>query len=222
MPQASASSDPGHITTVFLVEDHKMVRDGLSALINIERVFRVIGDCGNGADALAMLARSQPEIAILDLMIPQIDGIELTRRIKAQWPEVIIIMLTASTDTAVIRSAVAAGVDCFLRKHDDSRELLDALYEARAGRIALSGEIQQLISGGSPEVDVQLTARERQIVTLISRGMTNDEIGAALNISLGTARKHRENLMKKLKVRNAAELTAYAMQAGLFANKIHD
>jgi DNA-binding NarL/FixJ family response regulator len=209
-----------------LADDHAIVREGLKLLLSMIGGVEVVGEAADG-DALQRILRDSPaDLLILDLGMPGVEGFRFIRKLKVEWPKLKILVLTANVDPRSVREAFAVGADGYLTKSGESGEFISAInalqngdtYIAEEVRFAvgdLSGDgrlLEPVVSVVSP---VNLTRRERQILALIPHGATTRDIAERLGISPLTARKHRENLMRKLDLHNGAELTAYAIRLGL-------
>jgi len=204
---------------IVLAEDHAIIRDGLKLLISTRPNLCVAADTGDGGDVERLLREHQPDLLLLDLDLPGLHGIELTRRIKASIPGVRVLILTGSPGAASVRAAFEAGADGYVLKHENADELLHAIALVLSGIIYLSkglGSMTDLPSSSSP-APVSLTAREQEILALIAQGASSSDIAARLNLSVLTVRKHRQNLMGKLSLHNVAEVTAYALRGNLLA-----
>jgi DNA-binding NarL/FixJ family response regulator len=202
---------------VLIADDHKLIREGLALLIGLKSGFEVIAQASDGIEAFQLAEQKRPDVAIIDLALPGLDGIEVTRRIKRVLPETAVIVITGSLGADAVNAALAGGADGYVPKDTDSTELMHALRCVAGGGSYVG---QQLASAFSPEGPAEdsgkadLTSRELEIATLIAGGCSNKQVAEQLDLSIGTARKHRENIMRKLGLRNTAELTAFAIKQG--------
>lgn len=207
------------MTTILIAEDHVLVRQGLKMLLSVEDGLEVVAETGDG-DAVEQLVQDmRPDLVLLDLDLPNCHGTKIATAIKARFSETKILVITGNLQPDAVRRALAAGADGYVPKHEDSTELLLAIREVLEGRQYMSPNIAALFQQDSPDFSLGAgstgTPREHEIMRLIAKGLSNDEIADALNRSVLTVRKHRQNLMVKLGLRNAAEITKYVMQNDL-------
>lgn len=209
--------------SVFIVEDHTIVREGLRALLTADPTFAVVGETDNGHDAIRLVTTAKPTLVLMDLSMPDMNGMEATREIKKRNPEIKIIVLTVHKTEEYIRATLAAGANGYVLKDATHTELKMAIKSVVEGKTYLSPSISDKIIGGFLNGDVvqakstleMLTHRERIILKLIAEGNQNKTIASQLSISVKTVEKHRSNLMKKLNFHNTAALTAFAIEKGL-------
>lgn len=205
---------------IVLADDHQMVREGMRLLLSVEEDFDVIGEAGDGESAVRLTQELKPDVLILDFVLPDFDGAEVLRRVREVVPEVRILFVTGSLERGSVRRALGCGANGYVLKQSGSDELLGALryviqdieYVSPAIANAFEPTPSPLLPAAESDV---LTAREAQILAMIATGERNQAIADKLFISLPTVRKHRENLMRKLDLHNAAELTAYAIKKGM-------
>lgn len=217
------------MTTIVIVDDHPMVRQGVRAVLQAEPGWSVVGEAGDGAAALALVSELQPDIVLIDLMMPGLNGIEVTIALRARAPRTKVLVFSMHADDASIRAAIAGGAVGYILKDSDAPELKQLIGDALAGRRALSRSltdraIDLYLNQASDQTlgwGEMLTARERQVLQLAIEGLTNAEIADRLQISPRTAETHRTNLMRKLGLRSQAELRHYALQHGLMARPAH-
>lgn len=216
-------SEPSPIR-VLIVDDHVMVRKGLATILKIKSDLKLVGEAGNGREALQMIEQAQPDVVLMDLMMPQMDGIEATRLIRQRWPSVQVVALTSFQEKELVREALQAGAVGYLLKNVTAEDLAAAIREAHAGRSTLAPEaIQALIQPGGAEPsssheDAQsfgLTAREQEVLALLVQGLNNVEIAERLVVSRSTAKAHVSNILSKLGVSNRAEAIVLALQRHL-------
>lgn len=209
---------------VLLVDDHVLFREGMRALLAQESDVDVVGESGDGRDALSLIDSLQPDIVLLDLTMPGISGIEVIRNVRRNNPHVRVIVLTVHKSDEYIHESLRAGANGYLLKESTHNELRTAIRNVLQGKMYLSPEVsEKVITGylgqgggyGTNRSRDTLTAREREVLKLIAESNTNKKISDCLNISVKTVEKHRANLMRKLGMRNAAALTAYAIEKGL-------
>ncbi len=205
------------MTRIVLAEDHVLVRQALKLLLTTSLGLDVVAETGDGSAVEALVRELKPELLVLDLDLPSCHGIEVAARIKAEVETVKILIVTGSLSAETVDRALAAGADGYVVKHEDSGELLQAIQTVLAGRQYISKAIASLFQRGAVRgAPPPITPREREIIGLIAGGLANRDIADALGISPHTVRTHRQALMAKLDLRNAAEITAYAIKHGLY------
>ncbi len=209
---------------IVLADDHTILREGLRALLSADPDFEIIGEAGNGREAVRCVEKLGPDLLLMDLSMPRMSGMDAISEIKKRYPETKIIALTVHKTEEYLLSTLQAGVDGYVLKDATHDELVMAIHNVMAGKPYLSpGISDKVIEGylegkeGSLSVSSwqRLSQREREVLKLIAEGYKNKEIAEDLCISLKTVEKHRANLMKKLDLHNAAGLTVYAMKRGL-------
>jgi len=207
---------------VMIADDHAIVRTGLRALINSESTMELIGEATGGFEAIELVGKNQPDILILDLSMPDLDGIEVTRRIKTQFPNLRVLILTIHEDEALLRAALKSGAGGYILKHAAEAELISAIHTILRGDLYVDPSlIRRLLTDETSPAAVQpksteaLTPRETEVLKLIVQGCTNRQVGEELNISVRTAESHRANLYEKLGLRSRVELVRYARENGL-------
>lgn len=206
---------------IVIAEDHTILRAGLRALLSGQNGLEVIGEAGDGREAIRKVDTLQPDLLLIDLSMPKLNGIDAIREIKSQHPEIKIIVLTVHKSDEYIIAAFKAGANGYMLKDASQNELLLAIDYVINGKTFLSPSISDKAVDAFLNTDKKdkpatgldnLTAREREILKLVAEGNTNKKIADHLCISLKTVEKHRSNLMKKLDLRNTAALTAYAIE----------
>jgi DNA-binding NarL/FixJ family response regulator len=205
---------------VMLVDDHDLVREGIRRIIDREPGFAVLGEAESGDTALQLLERVQPDVVLLDVRMPGISGIETTRRIRAAFPTVRVLILTAYADYAV--EAFRAGASGYVLKSARSSELIAALRSVFSGSMVIQGAVAERLSisesaGMSPRAEL-LSLREAQILRLLARGLTNRAIAREIGIAPRTADQHVHNIFVKVGVRSRAEAVRYAVEHDLGAS----
>jgi DNA-binding NarL/FixJ family response regulator len=210
-----------HRIDVLVVDDHSLVRDGIKALLSTTHDMAVAGEASNGQEAIAQALSLEPDMILMDLSMPVMNGTEAIRHIKQRSPLVKIIALTFQKSTDYVHAALNSGADGYVLKDDTSHDLLSAMRNVMNGKTHLSPGICDKIVPrylGHSEDSVKcgswsnLTVRERQIMKMIAEGGKNREIALQLSISIKTVEKHRSNLMKKLDLHSISDLTAYAIE----------
>ena len=213
------------MTTIVLADDHPIVRQGMRGLLESEPGFVVVGEAGDGREAVELVERLQPDIAILDLMMPELNGLEVARRALPLSSRIRVVILSMYSDEPHVLEALRAGAMAYVLKGTSTETLIFALREAMAGRRYLSPPLSDravevyLAQIGTAERPTDryelLTAREREVLELVARGASYAEIADKLTISPRTAETHRTNLMRKLDLKTSADITLYAVQRGL-------
>jgi len=212
--------------SIILAEDHSLVAGGLQLLLEPE--FEVLEVVGNGIEAVEVCRKRRPDIAILDISLPQMNGLEALREIKKDLSRTRVVMLTGMADVTVATEAFRLGANGYVLKHSAPTELLTALREVAQGRTYITPRIandvlQRLMAPSSKnESGPNLTARERQILQLIAEGKSSKEAGASLGVTPRTIEFHKRNLMEKTGLRSTAELARYAAEKGLVSKVGND
>jgi DNA-binding NarL/FixJ family response regulator len=216
--------------SVLLAEDHTVVREGFRKLLDAEDDIEVIGEAQTGRHALAMAKTLCPDVVVMDIAMPLLNGLEATRQLLKANPATKILMLSAHSDDAYVEQATELGARGFLLKQTSSHELSRAIREVHKGNTFFSPSItrrrQELdrksaARPGLPKAHlVHLTPREMEVLQLIAEGKANKETAAELGISTKTVEKHRENLMSKLNIHDTAGLTRYAIGAGIIESSV--
>lgn len=210
---------PAVRTRVLLADDHNLVRAGVRRILESQPGFEVVGEVADGAAALAALATTRPDVLVLDLSMPGMDGFELLQRARAAAPDVKRLVLSMHQDPEYVARAVREGADGYLLKDSAVQDLVNAIEAVRAGRTFYSPEVQRSLSevaygGGASPLD-ELTTREREVLKCIAEGLSSKDIAARFDISTRTVETHRANLMRKLTVRSVAQLVRLAIREGL-------
>ena len=210
------------MTKVFLVDDHGMLRAGLRALISAEPSLELIGEADDGRTAVKMIADADPDVVIMDIRMPELNGVEATRQIVADNPNVKVIGLSANDDRQSVVEMMRAGAMGYVVKESAFEELSTAVTTVMKNKVYLSPAVTNLVvndwvggEDGPASVFGVLSAREREVLQLIAEGKATKEVALLLNVSLKTAESHRRNLMEKLHVDSIAELTKYAIREGI-------
>ncbi len=216
--------------TVLLAEDHTMVREGIRMMLNLETDLDVVGEARDGRQALGMAMELQPDVVLMDIAMPGLNGLETTRQLLRARPGARIIILTAHCDDAYVRHAVESGAMGFLLKQDSSHDVCRAIREVHKGRIFYSTSVSERFSRITPQSRDRkgktarkpslLTSRETEVLQLIAEGKANKETAAELGISIKTVEKHRGHLMKKLDIHDTAGLTRHAIAAGIIESSV--
>lgn len=199
--------------TTLLVDDHAIMRMGLVSLLETCHDVKVIGDTGDGESAVRLGLRLRPDVIIMDLVMPDMDGVEATRRLVEKWPGANILILTTFGTSDGISRALEAGAKGAILKSSDLRGLLAAIHAVAEGRNFTSDEVAQIMSADPPTP--QLSSRQREILDSIVRGLSNPEIATQLGISLPMVKEHVNALLSKLNAANRTEAVAIALRKNL-------
>lgn len=210
---------------ILLADDHLLFRKGLAQLLDSQPDFQVIGEATNGLDAVAQTQSLQPDLVLMDINMPNSDGFEATRTIKARLPDVRIVMLTVSEDADDLKAAIQCGADGYLLKNLSPETLFQQLRGLASGEApisrAMTGKLFDQLAQKSQVVAQPSTAtgklsrRESQVLALVASGYSNQEIADELGIAHNTVKNHLRNILSKLKVKNRAQAAAYAVSHGL-------
>ncbi len=211
------------VRTIVLADDHAIIRQGLKKIIEEDDSLRVVGEVGDGLELLNLLRETCPDCIILDISMPNLRGIEAIAEAKKRCPGVKILLLTMHKNEQYFNCAMSAGADGYLLKEDSDAELLDAISKVLDGDVYISPYFIKLMGAETiisyknkdrPAPCEPLTNRERQVLKLVAEGLTSRAIAEKLSISARTVEHHRANLMKKLNLKNAADLIRYAISKG--------
>jgi two-component system response regulator NreC len=207
---------------VLIADDHAIVRTGLRALIHSESTMELVGEATGGYETIELVEKTQPNVLVLDLSMPDLDGIAVTRKIKPQFPNLHILILTLHEDEALLKAALKAGASGYILKRAAEAELISAIHTILRGDLYVDPSMvrrlltdKSLPSVPSTQSTEMLTPRETDVLKLIVQGYTNRQIGEELNISIRTAESHRANLSEKLGLHSRVELVRYAREHGL-------
>jgi DNA-binding NarL/FixJ family response regulator len=204
---------------VVLADDHALVRDGLRAVLAREPDIQVVGEAADGRDALRVVDTAKPDVAVLDLSMPLLNGLDVARQLVSRDRGPRTILMTVHDEDRYVLQAVRAGVRGYVLKKQAAADLVRAIREVAGGRVYLSpgvgAAVAEAIRTGGPGPDERLTAREREVLQLVAEGKTTKEIAGILNVSVKTADAHRTRLMQKLDIHDIAGLTRCAIRLGL-------
>jgi len=208
---------------LLLVDDHAVVRTGLRMLLDNEEDIEIVGEAGTGHDALSMIERLQPDMVVMDIGLPDMTGIEVTRQVKQQWPQVAVVALTIHEDEEYFFQMLQAGANGYVPKRAAPEELLTALRTAADGGVYLYPSLARLLvrdylagdREAAPTAIDGLSDREQEVLAHLAEGASNQEIAETLNISPKTVARHRENIMRKLNLHSRSELVKYAIRKGI-------
>lgn len=208
---------------LLLVDDHAVVRSGLKMLLENERDVEIIGEAASAAEAIEAAMRLKPNVVLMDIGLPDLSGIEATREIKKRVSEVFIVALTIHEDEEYFFKMLEAGASGYVPKRAAPEELITAIRAAATGQVYLYPSLAKLLvrdfldggRAGAEQASSDLTEREREVLTYLAEGASNEEIAASLVISPKTVARHRENIMRKLNLHSRAELVRYAIRKGI-------
>lgn len=207
------------VTKIILVDDHKILRDGLRNVIEKVADFKIIAEADNGREALKLCSELKPNIVVMDVAMPGLNGIEATHQIVQENPECKVIALSMHSDKRFVTGMFKAGAFGYLLKDIDSDELITAIKTVMANQKyvchKISGIILNELLNNFQEEDAELSQREKEILQLIAEGKSSKEIGELLFLSSKTVDTHRKNIMDKLELRTLPDLTKYAIRSGL-------
>jgi len=203
---------------VMLVDDHDMVRKGLAAFLRVKRDLELVGEAGDGEEAVRMCEQVRPDVVLMDLKMPRMDGAAATRIIKERWPQVQVVALTSFQENELVQGVLQAGAISYLLKNVSAGELAEAIRAAYAGRPTLAPEATQVLiqatrsvsQGPAPGHD--LTTREREVLALLVEGLNNPEIAERLTVSRSTAAAHVSSILSKLGAANRTEAITVAFR----------
>lgn len=206
--------------TILIADDHKLIRETWSFLLNADPRFNVIADTGDPNEAIEMVAKQKPQVILLDINMSPIDGFEVAQQIHDRSPQVQIIAITMFSQPAIAKKMMKSGASAYVTKQSSKDEMIRAILEVVNGHKYVCEDIRNLLAEQMMAEKVQpsvndLSQRELEIVTYIKKGLSSKEIGAQLQITTKTIEVHRYNILKKLRLKNTAELINVAMQAGL-------
>jgi RNA polymerase sigma factor (sigma-70 family) len=223
---------------VLLADDHRIVREGLKSLLEAQDDMEVVGEAGDGRQALEMAARHEPDVVVMDVAMPQLNGIEATRRLISDQPETKVVALSMHSDRRYVAEALKAGASAYLIKDGAFDELVSAIRAVVANKVYLSPRVAGVVvddyvrrlpgenranpdedgnggAGAIPSAFQKLTPREREVLQLMAEGYATKEIASRLHVSVKTVETHRRQLMEKLQLYSVAEVTKYAIREGL-------
>lgn len=204
---------------IFIVDDHPLVRQGLGMLINQQPGLRVVGEAADAQQALAGIAQSKPDLAIIDLSLKGIDGLELTKSLKKQYPKLAVLILSMYDEAVYAERALKAGARGYIMKSEANQELLNAIQRVIQGKVYLSENFSSLLlekivardSGDKTMLIETLSDREMEVMRLVGLGKKNQEIASLMGLSNKTVQVYKEKIKSKLNLKSTAELTRYAI-----------
>jgi two-component system, NarL family, response regulator LiaR len=210
---------------VLITDDHKVVRHGLRGFMELDPELEVVGEAENGEEAVDLARRLEPDVVLMDLLMPVMNGIEATRVIRSELPEVEVVALTSVLEDASVTGAVRSGAIGYLLKTTDADELCEAIKAAAAGQVRLAPEaaarlMREVRAPASPDTLTEpLTERETDVLKLIARGRANKQIARELYVTTSTVKTHVNNLYRKLDVGSRTQAALYAARIGLVSTE---
>ena len=221
---------PMKMIKTLLADDHTIVREGLRALLLADKTIEVVGEAHNGREAVEMAQALRPDVVVMDIAMPLLNGLEATRQILAKHPAIKILILSAHSDDAYIDRVIAVGAVGFLVKQTSAQILATAIREVMAGNSFYSPQISKRVRDHYQKPDkvggllikkaTGMTSRELEVIQLVAEGQANKQVAAGLGISIKTVEKHRQHLMDKLNIHDTAGLTRYAIAQGIIESSV--
>jgi DNA-binding NarL/FixJ family response regulator len=216
--------------TVLLADDHMIVREGFRKMLDLEDDLEVVGEAQDGRQAVAMAKKLRPDVVLMDIAMPLLNGLEATRQVLKAVPGTKVVILSAHSDDAYVSNATESGAVGFLLKQTSAHDVCRAIKEVQKGKTFFSPSIARHFDRLHPQVPgrtgainqklTTLTSREMEVLQLIAEGKANKETAAELGIGMKTVEKHREHLMQKLDIHDTAGLTRYAISAGIIESSV--
>lgn len=219
-----------NIISVLIVEDHMMVREGFRIVLKLEKDIEVVGEARNGREAISLATKLRPDVILMDIAMSGLNGLEATRQLMKILPKTRIIIVTAHSDDAYVKSAVDSGAAGFMVKQDSAHDICRAIREVHRGGVCYSASVAKRFVRINPQTTDRhgktarkpslLTSREMEVLQLIAEGKANKESAVELGISVKTVEKHRGQLMMKLDIHDIAGLTRYAIAMGIIESSV--
>ncbi len=216
--------------TVLLAEDHMVVREGFRKMLELENDFEIVAEAQDGRKAVALVKKFHPDVVLMDIAMPMLNGLEAARQTLKDVPTTKVIMLSAHSDEAYVASAIESGAAGFLLKQTSAHDVCHAIREVHKGKTFFSPSITKQLNRLNPlaqgrpaafsKKKADLTSREMEVLQLIAEGKANKETASELGIGIKTVEKHREHLMEKLDIHDTAGLTRYAISAGIIESSV--
>lgn len=202
---------------VMLIDDHEMVRLGLKSYLNLQPDVEVVAEAGDGEEGLIKALEVKPDVVVMDLVMPKMNGVEATLALLKEWPQAQIVILTSYLDNEKIYPVLEAGARGYMLKTSSADEILSAIRKVARGEYAIETEVEKKLEHHKryPDLHEDLTAREREILTLLAKGYDNQRIADESFISLKTVKTHVSNILSKLEVSDRTQAVVYAFQHGL-------
>jgi NarL family two-component system response regulator LiaR len=202
---------------VLIVDDHEMVRQGIAVYLKVTPDIELVGEAGDGQEAIDLCEKLKPDVVLMDLIMPRMDGVTATREIRSHYPKTQVLALTSFQERDLVKDAIQAGALSYLLKNISGSELAVAIRSAAEGRPSMAPEVTQdlILNPVEPTPGQDLTQREKEVLTLMVEGLSNPQIAERLYISRSTARAHVSNILAKLNVTRRAEAVALALRKKL-------
>ena len=206
--------------SVVLAEDHSTVREGIKMLVNAQTDMRVIGEAGNGAAAIKTVREKRPDVVVMDISMPEMNGLKATRRLKTEFPDIKILTLARHSDDSFLEQLIAAGASGYVLKQSAPAELVNAIRAVGDGNAYLDPTLTNKVVGGflhrglRGERRSEMTGREAEVLRLIAWGFSNKEIATRLELSVKTVEAHKANAMRKMNLRGRIDIVRYAILQG--------
>jgi DNA-binding NarL/FixJ family response regulator len=213
-------------TRVLLADDHQLMRSGIRLILEREPELSVVGEAGDGREAVALAKSLKPDVVVMDIGMSNLNGIEAAQQMTGDRPEIAVVMLSMHSDESYVLRALKAGARGYLLKDSAEADLIKAVHAVAGGKsffspavskVLLDDYVRKLRRSGTEDAYDLLTAREREVLQLIAEGKSNKDIANLLNLSVYTVESHRSNLMEKLNVRGLPELILYAVRKGIIS-----
>jgi DNA-binding NarL/FixJ family response regulator len=216
--------------TVLLAEDHTIVREGFRKMLEFEDDIEVVGEAQNGRQAVVMAKKLCPDVVLMDIAMPLLNGLEATRQVLKAFPATKVLILSAHSDDAYVKNATESGAMGFLLKQNSSHVVCEAIRQVQKGKMFYGPTVARRLdrlksqssdrAGGFKKKAAHLTSREMEVLQLIAEGKANKEAASELGIGIKTVEKHREHLMQKLDIHDTAGLTRYAISSGIIESSV--
>lgn len=216
--------------SVLLADDHRIVREGLRLLLELDGGFEIVGEADDGLSAVEMARKHRPAVVVMDIAMPRLNGLEAARRILLEAPSPKVVILSAHSDDVYVEQVAALGVTGYLVKQTSAHILAKAVREVHRGGVFYSPAVAERMGASRPASRRptgpagrgagNLTSREREVLQRVAEGESNKEVAANLGISIKTVEKHRQSVMRKLRLHDTAGLTRYAISAGIIESSV--
>ncbi|MBC8520148.1 MAG: response regulator [Gammaproteobacteria bacterium] len=204
--------------SLLLIDDHPLIRKGIIQLLELHDGIELAGEADGGAEGIKLIKERQPDMVLLDLNMSNMDGLTTLKKIKKQWPEIMVVILTVSDNPQNIIQAFRNNADGYLLKNTDPEMIVEHLIQVMNGVTIVSPEVSKILAQAKPDknnrLDINLTRREREVLTLIADGLSNQDVGDRLGISVWTAKVHAKHILKKLGLNTRNELIVWGIKEG--------